>query len=129
MPQRHLGSAQIRMTLSRDLKKIATTGLLIRSRPVELSWAKCHKKARGKRRLRYRNFIWISSHGIRSTEQRCARVRNFWRMPQIQRSNMEVGRFRRPETLGVRLVARRGRDRRRHVIQLLDMVGGVAPPD
>ena len=28
--------------------------------------------------MRYRNFIWISSHGIWRTEQRCARVRDFY---------------------------------------------------
>jgi hypothetical protein len=52
--------------------------------------------------LRYRNFIWISSHGIRSTGQRCARV-NFYvaNATNSALSNIEVGR--RPETLGVRL--------------------------
>jgi hypothetical protein len=56
--------------------------------------------------LRYRNFIWISSHGIRNTEQRCARVRDFYvaNARDSALSNIEVGRFRGdPETLGVRL--------------------------
>jgi hypothetical protein len=49
--------------LSHVLIKIATAGFLIRSRPTELRWAKCHKNARGKKRLRYRNFIWPTAFG------------------------------------------------------------------
>jgi hypothetical protein len=74
MPQR-LGSAQIRMTLSRGLK---LPPLADRSRPVELRWANAIK-SEGKKRLRYRihmDFI----HGIRITG---ARVQAMWRMPKL----------------------------------------------
>ena len=71
---------------------------------------------------------FIPGHSEHGTA-RCVCEISMWRMPQIEHAaTLRSLGVPRPSVCGWDL-ARGGRDRRRHVIHMLDMVGGVTQPD